>query len=33
VINTIGMSETNALKKLLQDLAKITGGQSVFVGE
>jgi HEAT repeat protein len=33
IINTIGMSETNALKRLLQDLARVTGGQSVFVGE
>jgi hypothetical protein len=34
VINTIGMNaETGALRRLLDDLAKLTGGQCVYVGE
>ncbi len=33
VINTIGMSETNALRKLLDGLAEVTNGKTVYLGE
>lgn len=32
-INCVGMSETRGLRTLLDDLAKSTGGQCIFVGE